>query len=257
MKISLVIVGCGGTGSVFIEKFSRYYSSLAANPIDSVVIIDDDIVEEKNLRNQSFISEDIGKKKAAVWAELFNQYNPPRYRVSNIAKAYGCFIENTSQLEEIISDSIPYSVDDRLVILIGACDNHACRLVMEDFFRNSKFKDILYFDSANEFDNGETVFAVKKKGKVVSKCRSDIFPDVLKGDLRSVRELSCEELNNVAPQHMLINQLAAMQLMCGLVEFLEKKIIPTGFVLFDTSFSTQHFKGGVTNGRKKSKNTSR
>ena len=238
-KYHFVVVGCGGTGSVFMEKLTRYLSCRKEKDIGSIVLIDGDVVEEKNLRNQSFIKEDVGLYKSVVWENIANSIID-----GNLCHSYGTYIENKEELIKILKSNVGYSYKDtNVVILIGACDNHACRLVMESVFNDERpdLKNILYFDSANEFDTGETVFAAKIEGRVIAPCRSVLFPDVLKGDLRSVREMSCEELNAVAPQHMLINQLAAMQLMMGVVKVLEKKDIPTGVTYFNTNFSTQHF----------------
>lgn len=228
MAYHIIVVGCGGTGSVFLEKLTRYLANRSNRDIRELVVIDGDVVEEKNLRNQSFIKEDIGLSKACVWEQIVSSF------VNDImVKSFGIYIEkrNDIRLESTYKDDV--------FILIGACDNHACRLVMESFF--AAHPNVLYFDSANEFDTGECVFAAKLEGKVMAPCRSVLFPDLLKGDLRSVRELSCEELNAASPQHMLINQLAAMQLMQGLIKVLEKKEIPTGVTFFNTDFSTQHF----------------
>lgn len=233
-----VVVGCGGTGSVFMEKFTRYLSCRNNKDISEIIIIDGDVVEEKNLRNQSFIKEDVGMYKSSVWENICNGF----LKEDDLCRAYGIYIQKESDLASKISRSSYYyeAVED-VVVLIGCCDNHACRLIMEQFFADKKYENILYFDSANEFDYGETVFAAKLQNKVVSQPRSVLFPDILKGDLRKRSELSCEELNSVEPQHMLINQLAAMQLMMGVVKVLEKKEIPTGVTYFNTNFSTQHY----------------
>ena len=239
IKYHFIVVGLGGTGSVFMEKLTRYLSCRKNKDIGTILLIDGDIVEKKNLRNQSFIEEDIGLYKSAVWESIANGMIE-----SKPCKAYGTFLKTKEDLIKILRAGLNRSYcDENILLLIGACDNHACRLVMEAFFNDKKsvYHNILYFDSANEFDTGETVFAAKLEKKILSPCRSSLFPDVLKGDLRSVTELSCEELNAVNPQHMLINQLAAMQLMTGVVKVLEKKEIPTGVCYFNSDFSTQHF----------------
>ena len=235
MQYHLIIVGCGGTGSVFLEKLTRYLSVADLKPYAEIILFDGDTVEEKNLRNQSFVKEDIGEYKSVVWANLMNEYISDRIVESNIS-----YIEKRSDIERAM---YAYLLDDDdIVMLFGCCDNHGCRLVMEDYFYHSKHPNILYFDSANEFDNGETVYAAKISNKVISPPRSVVFPDILKGDLRSVREMSCEELNSVSPQHMLINQLAAMQLLMGFVNVVENKQIPTGTTLFSSrNYTTQHF----------------
>ncbi len=239
LKMKIAIVGCGGTGSAFIEKFTRYLAAFRKHnlPIEKLLIIDGDSVETKNLKNQAFMPEDVGYKKSAVLADCMNGFLNDAGS-DFIYQSYGEYLVNHQELMDIIGAT---GEKDELVIIIGACDNHACRLLMEDVFFDEKLPNVFLYDSANEFKTGEVVFAHKIKSRVLSEPRSKLFPDVLSGDLRNVTEMSCEELNNVAPQHILINQLAALQLMMGLTSFLEDGKMMSGVSYFNASMSTQFF----------------
>lgn len=62
----LVIVGCGGVGSVLSEILVR-------GGFKNLVLIDADIIDESNLGRQIFFEEDIGKVKSLALADyLFN-----------------------------------------------------------------------------------------------------------------------------------------------------------------------------------------
>lgn len=57
MKSDIVIVGCGGTGSHYIKELGRYLygnKCMKDNGI-RIVLVDGDLVEEKNLVRQAFL----------------------------------------------------------------------------------------------------------------------------------------------------------------------------------------------------------
>ena len=64
------------------------------------------------------------------------------------------------------------------------------------------------FDAANEFSTGEVVVGIKNNQAVIAPDRAFYFPEVLE-DSKSVLEMSCTELNNVKPQHLVTNLFAA------------------------------------------------
>lgn len=221
----IIVIGAGGTGSFFAKELSRY---LFQNDrlVRNLYLVDGDTVEEKNMRRQAFMSDDIGLKKSVVLAEAFNEAFDLNWT------AVGQYLTTQKALEELIG------VNGK-AILVGCVDNHACRILCEKVFK--KQKNIIYLDSANEFSSGEVVFARKENGKVLSPVRSTLFPDILKGDLRDVTKLSCEELNNASPQHIAVNMLAGNILLSEVCSILEGKP-HDGFVMFDAhNFSVEHY----------------
>jgi len=199
MKFDLIVIGSGGTGTYFLKEISRFLSSNneALEMIDRMTIIDGDVVEEKNLARQCFDETDIGLKKATVMASVLNDAFGLKWQ------AYVEYITSHAELYRFVDyGTVP--------VIFGCVDNHAARLVCEQFF-NSR-ESCIYFDSANEYENGEVVYAYKLKNQIVGPLRSYYFPDILSGDLRNVTEISCEELNNVSPQHILTNMTAGLAL---------------------------------------------
>ena len=231
MKYDVIVVGAGGTGTYFLKEFSRFIAGNrnASSKIESLCIFDGDTVEAKNLARQAFDEEDIGRNKASVMAEILNDSFGLEY------KAYGCYLTDLSQLKTS-SSSIP--------VIISCVDNHGCRLLLEEYFNRQG--SCVYFDSANEFDNGEVVYAFKSNGKVMGPVRSHYFPQIKEGDVRTREELSCEELNNVAPQHIFTNMQAGHLLCVGMANLLSGKMTP-GFVYFNSfnySCNFMPWKGG-------------
>ena len=75
MKSDIVIVGCGGTGSHYIKELGRYLygNRCLRNDEIRIVLVDGDLVEDKNLVRQAFLPQDIGYNKAQVMAEMLSQ----------------------------------------------------------------------------------------------------------------------------------------------------------------------------------------
>jgi hypothetical protein len=69
----ILVVGCGGTGSRLIPLIAQFVKTCpwVLNP--EMVIVDDDIVEEKNLKRQNFVKQDVEKKKAVVLAQRYSK----------------------------------------------------------------------------------------------------------------------------------------------------------------------------------------
>ena len=63
LLFNIVVVGTGATGSQLMPPLTQLLSNLEGHRLS---IIDADHVEEKNLKNQKFLKEDIGKSKAQV-----------------------------------------------------------------------------------------------------------------------------------------------------------------------------------------------
>ncbi|MCL2036303.1 MAG: ThiF family adenylyltransferase [Oscillospiraceae bacterium] len=63
------VIGCGSVGSTVAELLSRF-------GLTKITLYDFDIVEPKNLANQMFRQEHIGKPKIEVLSELMTEINP-------------------------------------------------------------------------------------------------------------------------------------------------------------------------------------
>lgn len=215
IKYDVIVVGAGGTGTYFLKEISRYlFSDMdVMKTIGHLYILDGDVVEEKNLSRQCFMKEDIGRNKAAVMAEVLNAaYSPVKCWT-----VYPHYLIKKEQLSDLISDQ-------NVPVIIGCVDNHAARFVCEDFFNTQS--SCIYFDSANEYDTGELVCAYKASGKIISPCRSEYFPAIKDEDNRSVTELSCEELNQSAPQHIFTNMTAGLLLCSAFCNLMNGKTLP-------------------------------
>lgn len=209
----VLCLGTGGTGGYFLEIFSKALMG-GHSKIRALYMMDGDRVEKKNLERQAFLEEDIGEYKASVLASVLND----QYRLN--WKAYPEYLISINKLEELFTTNNSSVVP----VIIGCVDNHGARLVMEEFFKTHD--NCIYFDSANEMYSGEIIYSYKLNGRQLSPLRSEVFPDILKGDTRNVTEISCEELNNSSPQHIYTNMRAGLSLAEALTFLLEDKVYP-------------------------------
>lgn len=130
MKYKILFVGSGGTGTYVLKEFSRYLlGNDVQDSISGMYIVDGDIVEEKNLKRQSFMDEDIGKNKAVVMAAVLNDAFALKY------KAYAKYIVGSEEVEELLPP------DNQTVNIIVSCvDNHGARMVFEEYFYSESIK---------------------------------------------------------------------------------------------------------------------
>jgi len=226
MKFHVIVVGSGGTGTYFLKEFSRFIAG-GNSSIAKLTVIDGDTVEKKNLARQAFTEDDIGENKAVVMADVLNTAFDLKW------ESIGSYIVDIEQFRNIVAKS-----SDIVPLIVGCGDNHALRLLLEDYFNS--VSNCIYLDSANEFSAGEVVFAYKIKDKVLSPCRSHYFPDIKNSDLKARTEMSCEELNSVAPQHIATNMQAGNILLQEVSSLMNEESHP-GMVTFDIATYYQEF----------------
>ncbi len=189
MKISLVrpikivMLGAGGTGGYAAPHIYRLLHVL--NRPVRFIIADGDVVEEKNLVRQNFVSSDLGENKARVLAERY-------------AAAFGMeieyvpdFIEDDGKLKELVT---PENIRDtyvsnsafvngfdisdlrrNLVILIGAVDNNKSRQMCHRVFK--QMNELIYIDSGNGEYTGQVVCGIRRKSRTYYKPIGDVYPD--------------------------------------------------------------------------------
>lgn len=217
MADSIIVVGCGGTGSHYIKELGRLLYGMGAKEKVKLILVDGDYVEEKNLVRQAFLPQDIGYNKAQVMAEILSQ----AYGIT--AEYYDKYIDTPADLEQLVDK-------DEVVLLIDCVDNHQCRQSMHRFYQSRQH--CIYMDSANEYSVGEVVIGSKIGGIEMYADRCEYFPEILEVQEPKRSEESCEVLNVSAPQHMLTNQLAAWILLVNTAKFLQGEWIG-GIFMFD------------------------
>lgn len=147
LQHDVCIIGAGGTGSYFLKEVSRYIAGLPKEKkkrIRNMYIIDGDYVEKKNLNRQAFMTEDIGRKKAAVMTEVLNEA---------FGLEYKCIDRYLEKLEDfpVLSDKKEYGYHN-IPVLIGCVDNHACPANAPRMIYNSFITYVYNYEAyENEF----------------------------------------------------------------------------------------------------------
>ena len=118
-------------------------------------------------------------------------------------------------------------------------DNHACRKLLHEYFLHPQYlhDTLFYIDSANEFSCGEIVIGKRTYRDIEAPDRVHYYPDIMQDNGKAAYEMSCEELNSSAPQHLATNGLAADLIFSYLSQLLmagEQALhAPGGIIYFD------------------------
>ena len=241
-SVKIVMLGAGGTGGHIAPHLYRLLHALD-RPVE-VIIADGDIVEEKNLVRQNFISCDLGRNKAQVLAERY-------------ASAFGMeikyvpdFIESEDKLSELLKTrKIYYNQPEPLTILIGAVDNNKSRQLCHKIFNKSE--NLIYIDSGNGEFTGQVVCGVRRKGKTYYKPVGQVYPDILEDTDKFPTELSCAEASVSAPQSIAANIMAATAVIAYIYNILVLGNIEVKKVTFSTK--SVNLKPTLSSKRKMSK----
>lgn len=117
---TVVIFGCGGTGSRLIPAIAQLMSTLTTLIMPEMVLVDFDEVEEKNLSRQNFAKPDIGKNKAQALAARYSKAYD--LKITPITLAAG-----TSEYQEALE---MFNLHDRLrgpALYVMAVDSASAR----------------------------------------------------------------------------------------------------------------------------------
>lgn len=218
MKYNIIIVGCGGTGGNLIKELGRFLYGTSLRNSCSILLIDGDLVEKQNVSRQPFLPEDVGRKKAAVMAEILQE----AFQIT--CSYYPEYLNHAYELEK-------FEKEDYVTILIGCVDNHACRKVLHAYFQKSI--SCFYLDSANEYSIGEVVVGARIAGSEIFPDRVHYFPEILQDQSVPRSEESCQQMNVRQPQHLVTNLFAANLLLKCVVEILSEQEWNGGIYYFD------------------------
>lgn len=157
----IFVVGCGGTGSRVVPLLAQFIRSITRefNPrgwlnSTQIVLIDGDVVEQKNLLRQNFIAQDVGKNKAAVIAGRYAK----AYGVNIVA--YPEFIKEEDTGAHIRKNIPGYTANnysDEMVIMCVDSAN-ARRMILSKLTPQNYDLKTVYIDAGNEDSFGQVKF---------------------------------------------------------------------------------------------------
>ena len=211
---AIFILGAGGTGSwlcSFLDKMSLF---------NDVIVMDGDIVEDKNVLRQNFKSTDVNKNKAEVVANA-----------NQMSFVHG-FITDTAIFHQIM-DEFPAGT---IPMLVGCLDNNASRKLAHDFM--NEVADAVWIDGGNAERHGQAYICIKENGEFVQGYESPLdideaFQNFL-GDERRPDQISCAEHSESAPQNVTANVTSATNIFNIMAIMLKGGLIISNKIMFDT-----------------------
>lgn len=250
LNYNIVQCGTGGTGGYLVQHISQMISIFSVKT--RYLIADPDVIEEKNLKNQLFISKDVGSNKADVLARRYSTAYDTK--ISSYSKAY---VEDVETLTSLFIREYETFNGYTLPVLIGAVDNNYTRKVMHEFFEQSN--SLLYLDVGNESVtypsddpkkdkslwneeekeeyinsgySGQVVIGLKMNGKVILEPFAVEFPDILEDDDELKPSESCSSIVFSEPQRVLTNKYAALVVSTVLNEIFETNTVTNHIIHF-------------------------
>lgn len=223
---NLYLVGAGGTGSWILRNLARLCLSpqLATERIASVTVIDDDVVEPRNVGRQDFHAQEVGLPKAEALTRRYNRYwgtafrcVPQRLKASDIGKG----------------KLIPPGSLNEPTLIIGAVDSGASRQAIHNAVLKASNRGarraIYWLDSGNSEHSGQIVWGNSHSSDDIGALESAIaceylpyptllFPELLEDEPEP--EPGCVEMAP-NPQSLLINSFMgtlAVQMLAQMLE---------------------------------------
>lgn len=156
-----IVVGAGGNGGYLLPNLARQVGlsnkkrKLENRNLDSILVIDRDKVEPKNLIRQNFIDRDINKNKAEVLSQRYSRAFDTD--ISYLPE----YIEHPFQLLHIMKTfGGERNRDSFIPVLIGTVDNNKTRKIMYDAFKMYD-RSAFLIDAGNEEYVGQVSIGFK------------------------------------------------------------------------------------------------
>lgn len=220
MSILTLMVGAGGTGSYVLPLLLERYEQERDD--HKVLVVDGDVLEERNLLRQGFYLDDLGLNKAQA---LVKHYKDTILKTELFYATQN--ITSISYLVQTVQTMVSFHPDINEVRLVCCADNTMVRYRLELglhlILNLPSIEQVMYVDSGNtelrgqvllhKYSKGDT--EISSTGVVINGGMSDsIFARIDAPDLESKLtfgdfELSCDVISESAPQNIATNQLAA------------------------------------------------
>jgi hypothetical protein len=259
-RIVVLQVGCGGTGSWLVPLASKLLNNIKRRlPVEvnvTYLIVDDDIVEERNILRQNFSDWDIGKGKAMA---LTSKYC---YNFENM-RAITHRLKSKTDFEKLVFDPVDNHLDgtnyfdvrrETLVIVLGCVDNNSSRHLIDRLtksFNKNFLSPVIYLDSGNLLYNGQIVaqsygfneFLIDRLSnhnqddsmalfKQVKNRKKINFKKMFPLEEKTEVQQSCAFFGD---QSQAVNSMAANLLFCNLQKILVNSEIPPAITTFNSA----------------------
>jgi PRTRC genetic system ThiF family protein len=198
-RVSVVIVGCGGTGSAVLSGLPYLHHALLAAGHPSglhVYAVDGDRVTESNCVRQPFTSSEIGLYKTRVLIQRLNVFWGLGWVAVPTHVRYGRDVPDCD-------------------FLISCVDTRAARAVLARIVRLKTRRFHYWLDLGNAASSGQFVLGeplrLNRKGRSTRlPCVDELFPQITKGALDQRDPLpACSAAESLVRQEPYINAMLA------------------------------------------------
>ena len=205
--IRIAVIGCGGTGSNFVNRLPLLHKSLIAlgHPGLAVTVYDEDVVAEHNTVRQNFALVDVGHNKAVV-------------TVSRINVAHGLDWQGIPRRFAHSS----YSYGTNADFFVGCVDTKASRREIEKAVRAS-YSATYWIDLGNRQSDGQMVAGLCCSNPARLSNRlplvTELLPEIVDGEDEDDAP-SCSAVQSLLRQGVATNVMAATLAFAWLSELL-------------------------------------
>lgn len=205
-RVELVQVGCGGTGSWLAPKLARIAQAESAREV-SILLIDPDTIEAKNVGRQNFCPAEIGLAKSVALSR-------------RLALAYG--VNARALIQPFATMPLP---PDTLRVYLGCVDNAPARRTIHQALALNGPDRAIWIDGGNAANGGQVIAgnattrqALKQSFVLAGYARrlpdpALLLPNLVSGGQKRIgaaRTPSCAEAAQVNVQSMLVNDQVAL-----------------------------------------------
>jgi len=215
-RVTIVLVGCGGTGSHLATGLAAIVLELTARGTPcGLTLVDPDRVERKNIGRQLFGPADIGRNKADVLAERLRL----AYRIP------------AGAIPERFSAGLISDTPAGIVVIVGAVDNPAARAEIAAAVERGRGR-VWVIDSGNENHSGQVLIGNCADKNAFHDCAPLglldslpspylVMPDLVKAPKHKPRQSqSCADLTESGEQGLMVNRMMAAWTLSILNDFL-------------------------------------
>lgn len=209
MNFVIHIIGCGGNGSRLLDKIGNYVMSQNVNPY--INLIDEDIVEEKNVERQRFHFRDIGKPKAQVLAERFER----DHRYSNYIDYHNTFANCDEAIRRLFYRGNSYYKH----LFFLTVDNNPTRKLFWEYLKGDatniepkfNYRKWAIIDCGNTSNLGQCVTTAYVNGQLIGSDPRLLYPNMqnIQGDIPTSGG-SCGVNHISQPQTLMANEMTSL-----------------------------------------------
>ena len=207
MSNKIAIIGVGGIGTVLTSKLAQYLNFREEDDY-SLMLIDGDEFEIKNLERQEFNGEVGTNKATAKRLELEDKF--PKVAFTDVDVYL-----TEENVEGILGD---------IDVVFVCVDNHATRRMISYYAATRK--DITIISGGNELTDGNVQLYVRRDNVEVTPRITDYHDEIENPGDKNPASMSCEELAaSGSPQLLFTNMTVSIIMLWVFYNLLNNKIV--------------------------------